>query len=239
MDKKNQSLYESFNNAINGLIEAVKSERNMRTHLITAVLVLLLGMILDLSRTELMILFFTISLVISLELVNTAIEKTIDLITKEYHPLARKAKDIAAAAVFMAALNAVAIGWFLFGQRLINITRSPLRQVINTHPADLIVVGLAVCFVIVIFLKGASGAKTPLKGGWPSGHATLAFGIATAIFFYSESLLVSVLGYVLAFLVAQSRVEGDIHNNLEVVAGAALGVLIMALVVLIQSIWLA
>jgi len=233
---KKQTLFDSFNNAIRGLIRAAKTEKNMKIHLVAGTLAIILGLVLDLSRVELMILIFTITLVLTIEMVNTAIEKTIDLITTEYHPLARLAKDIAAGAVFMAALNAVIMGWFLFGRRLIKLS-FPLRHVLTVQPADLIIIGLLVSFVGVIFLKGIYKAKTPLKGGWPSGHSALAFGLATAIYFYCDSLLISLLGFLLAFLVAQSRVQGKIHNLTEVLAGSILGIVVMAIVFFLKEFW--
>lgn len=233
-----QSLFKSFNNAIKGVISAVKLERNMRIHLVFAVIALTTGVAFDLSRIEIILLVLTIGLVISLELINTSIEKTIDLVTREYHPLARVAKDIAAGAVFVASLNAVVVGWFLFGHRLIDLSKNPVRQILYAHPADITVISLLISFVVVIFLKGISGATSPLKGGWPSGHSALAFGMATAIYFYSESLMIIGLGLMLALLVGQSRVEGQIHNTAEVVAGAVIGIMVMALVVLVTHFWI-
>ncbi|MDD2430424.1 MAG: diacylglycerol kinase [Firmicutes bacterium] len=237
MDHKRHSLYQSFNCAISGIIAAVKLERNLKIHLMLAVLALVLGVILDLSRIEYVILFLTITLVISLELVNTAIEKTIDVVTQKYHPLARLAKDIAAGAVFIAAINAVVVGWFIFGQKLVDVAREPLRSSFIVHPVELTVVGIFAAFILVIFFKGVTNAKKPLTGGWPSGHAAIAFAMATAVAFYVESALIIVLGFALAILVAQSRVEGSIHTVPEVIAGAALGTLIMALVLLVSLIW--
>lgn len=236
MNHRKQTLFESFNNAISGLIRAVKIERNMKIHLVAGVLAVIFGFLLDLSLIELMILSVTITIVITLELVNTAIEKTIDLVTNEYHPLARLAKDIGAGAVFVAALNAVIVGWLLFGRRLIQISL-PFREAFIVQPADLIVLGLGLSFFGVLFFKGVTKAKSPLLGGLPSGHSALAFGLATAIYFYSDSLLISLLGFILAFMVAQSRVQGKIHNLTEVIAGSLLGIVVMALVFFLKEFW--
>lgn len=235
---KRPSLYQSFNCAIRGIFDAVKEERNIRIHLLCAIVAILLGVAFDLTRVEFIILFFTITLVIALELVNTAIERTIDMYTTDFHPLARLAKDIAAGAVFIAAINALVVGWLLFGERVINFSRSSLRSSLAINPADMTFIGIALSFSLVLLLKGLSGAKSPLKGGWPSGHAALAFAIATVICAESKSFLLSALGLILAFLVAQSRVEGDIHNILEVVSGSLLGILVMALVIYIKNQWL-
>jgi diacylglycerol kinase (ATP) len=233
---KKHSLYDSFNCAIRGVIQAVKMERNLRIHLLSAALAIGLGVILDLSRLEFVVLFITIGIVIALELVNTAIEKTIDVVTDEYHPLARIAKDIAAGAVFVSALCATAVGWLLFGDKLVDFAREPIRSSFNTHPVELTVVGIFACFVFVILSKGIANAPTPLSGGWPSGHSAIAFAMATAIAFYVESALIIVLGYLLAALVAQSRVEARIHTLPEVMAGAALGTFVMTVTLLMSLI---
>ena len=93
---RSRSLIESFNYAVSGIIYTLKTERNMRVHFIIAILVILLSLFFDFSRSELLLLFFTITLVLMAEMINTAIERTIDLVTDEFHPLARLAKDIAA-----------------------------------------------------------------------------------------------------------------------------------------------
>ena len=79
-------------------------------------------------------------------------------------------------------------------------------------------------------LKTLTQKGTPLKGGMPSGHSALAFSIATIITFVTKGLLVSCLSYLLALLIAQSRVEGKIHTFLETLAGAVLGILVTILV---------
>ncbi|HSQ34301.1 MAG TPA: phosphatase PAP2 family protein, partial [Peptostreptococcaceae bacterium] len=70
----------------------------------------------------------------------------------------------------------------------------------------------------------------PLQGGMPSGHAALAFAIATAVTFITEKVVASTLTYIMAVLVAQSLIEGKIHTFWETVAGALLGVLVTILV---------
>src|SRR5262249_59064131 len=97
-----------------GILHAFSSQRHLRFHFFLAILVLLAGVVWGLPRTELLILFTSISLVIITELVNTAIEGVVDLVTTVYHPLAKLAKDIAAGAVLVAAFNAIVVGTILF-----------------------------------------------------------------------------------------------------------------------------
>jgi len=116
---KNKKLRESFYHAFQGIVYAVKSQRNMKIHCILAIIAILLGQVLNLTNIERLILYFTIFLVVICEMINTAVETTIDLITKEYHELARIAKNVAAGAVLLAALNSIVVAYFLFFKRLL------------------------------------------------------------------------------------------------------------------------
>ena len=103
------TLVESFYYAVSGFASVCRSERNMKIHLLAALMVICLAFLVDVSRMEWAILVVTIFLVLVAEAVNTAVEKTVDLITETYHPLAEKAKNIAAGAVLLSAVNAVII----------------------------------------------------------------------------------------------------------------------------------
>ena len=103
-----KKLLDSFNYAIEGMLYAVRTQRNMRIHMIAALLVLTACFFYDISKMELLILLITITMVITAELINTAIECTIDITTNYYHPLAKIAKNVAAAAVLVTAINAIA-----------------------------------------------------------------------------------------------------------------------------------
>jgi diacylglycerol kinase (ATP) len=114
-----RTLKESFCNAGSGLWFCLKTQKNMRIHLAAAFLVFVLAWVLRLGRVELAILFLAVSLVFTAEIFNTAVEKAIDLVVSDYHPLARVAKDVAAGAVLVAALNAVAVGALIFLPHLV------------------------------------------------------------------------------------------------------------------------
>lgn len=222
---KSRNVIESFTFAIQGLLHALRHERNMRIHASTSLLVFLLGLSIGLTRVEMTILVLLLAFVICLELVNTAIEAVVDLISPAKHPLAAVAKNVAAGAVFVAASISVIVGYLLFFERLANFHPEFLARTIMT-PLYVPLVGMSVVVIIVLVMKAFS---TPfrLQGGMPSGHAAVAFGLATAIFFLSESGAPVVLAAALALLVAQSRVEGRIHSVLEVVFGSILGVLVV------------
>lgn len=87
----------------------------MKLHTLSAVIVVVLGFYFTITRTEWVLLILAMGMVISAEIMNTAVEKLTDLVTKEYHPLAGKAKDLAAGAVLVAAIAAAVIGLLVLG----------------------------------------------------------------------------------------------------------------------------
>lgn len=104
----------SFRHAISGLSKALKEERNMKIHLFFTVAVVFLGFVLDVTKIEWILLLLVMGGVISLELINSSIENLVDLVTDEFHPLAKKAKDMAAAAVFVLSIVSAIIGLIIF-----------------------------------------------------------------------------------------------------------------------------
>jgi len=112
--KEIKRLLASFSFATQGLLHVISKERNMQIHLTIACIVLFLAYFLSISKIELIILLLCIGIVISLESINTAIERTVDLCTDEIKPLAKQAKDIAAGAVFVFAIFSVIIGIIIF-----------------------------------------------------------------------------------------------------------------------------
>lgn len=107
------SILGSFGFALRGLIHSLRTERNMRIHLVVGVSVLIISTGLGLVPWEWVAVIMAISLVLSAELFNTALEATVDLASPRLHPLAAVAKNAAAAAVFVMATNAVLVAWFV------------------------------------------------------------------------------------------------------------------------------
>lgn len=118
-NKRTHSVLKSFSFAFAGIKAAVKKERNLQIHLVISVAVILLGLIFAISRLEWIMVLFAIGGMLSLELMNTAVERVVDLATKDYHPLAKQAKDIAAGAVFIYAALSVIIGAIIFLPKII------------------------------------------------------------------------------------------------------------------------
>lgn len=112
--RKPHPLLGSFSYAATGILTALLSERNMRIHLISSIMVFLFSIYFSITKMEWIVILFAIGGMFSLELINTAIERVVDLVTKEYHPLAKQAKDIAAGAVFLYAVLSVIVGSIIF-----------------------------------------------------------------------------------------------------------------------------
>lgn len=103
----------SFGYALEGVITASK-EQNLKSHIISAIIVIMAGYWTGLSRMEWYIVLLLIALMFALEMINTAIERVVDLASPEVHPLAKQAKDIAAGAVLVFALFSAIIGLLIF-----------------------------------------------------------------------------------------------------------------------------
>ena len=121
MNLKNKSLINSFKYACMGIKSAIKSERNMKIHVLATLIVTALGFILGLDPLEWVACIFAIVIVISSEMLNTAIETVVDLVSPNINPLAKKVKDIAAGSVLVMAIGAFLVGLIIFISKIINI----------------------------------------------------------------------------------------------------------------------
>jgi diacylglycerol kinase (ATP) len=223
------SIIQSFNYAFQGVIWTLRTQRNMRIHFAVATAVLVLAFAYGVTKLELIALLLAIAFVLITEMINTAIEAATDIATSSYDPLAKLAKDIAAGAVLVSTVTAIVIGYLVLADRLGQPTDRLLVH-LRDAPVYLSLIVLIVVILIVVALKALIGRGTPLRGGWPSGHAALAFAGWMAITFvtagFGHRVLVSTIAFVLACLVAQTRVESGIHSTLEAAAGAVLGALV-------------
>ncbi len=213
---------ESANYAIEGILHAAKTERHLRYHFYAAVLILLLSLILGITRSEFIAIAIVAIIVLSVEMLNTAIEATVDIIFKEYDNRAKIIKDIAAGAVLTASIGAAVVGYIIFLPYLKNTFENGLK--IAKHSGeDIAIISFVVLLILVIITKTFFGKGSPLRGGIPSGHAAVAFSIWAAVTFLTEAFLPSFLILILAVLVAQSRVSIGVHKPWEVILGALLG----------------
>ncbi|MBO8176851.1 MAG: diacylglycerol kinase family protein [Bacillus sp. (in: Bacteria)] len=119
-DKGWSRFIRSFSFAVNGIKLTWEKEQNFRIHVFIAFFVVIVSLFLPLSAIEWALIIFSIFGMLALEMMNTAIERTVDLVTGEYHPLAKMAKDIAAGAVFVYAIMTVIIGLIIILPKLLS-----------------------------------------------------------------------------------------------------------------------
>jgi len=226
------SIFQSFNHATEGVIHALRTQRNLGIHFLIAAAVLVAALGFGVTKLELIALLLAITFVLVAELVNTAIEATVDVASTSFDPMAKLAKDMAAGAVLIAALNAVAVGYLVFSGRVANRSSRFLDR-LGDAPAELTLVALTLTVIIVLGVKAYTGRGTPLRGGLPSGHAAVAFaGWMAVTLVLTDSphrFFLSTLTFIMAMLVAQTRVETGVHSASEVASGGVLGALVTLL----------
>jgi len=226
---RERRFIESFNAAVEGFVYVLRTERNMRVHFLATLFFLLLGIYLDFTAMQMIALGIIITLVLTAEMVNSAVELIVDMVKVEFHPMARIIKDVSAGAVLLAAINAVVAGYILFSKKIpFNIQTEMAR--IRQTPWHLTFISLILVFGASIIGKLIFHKGTPLRGGMPSGHAAVAFAIWAIISFMTNNTIVIMLTFVMAFLIARHRVKDAVHTVREVIAGAILGILLTTLI---------
>lgn len=229
--RESGDLVQSFNHAFEGVIQVVRTQRNMRLHFGAAVIVLPLGLVLGVSRLEMLVLILAVGFVIVAEMFNTAVELALDVATNSFDPRVKIAKDVAAGTVLVAAVTAILVAYLVLGTHLEQPSQRAIRSV-RESPIHITAIAMAVVILLVISTKAYFNRGTPLRGGLPSGHAALAFGGWAAITFVtqgdSNQVLISTLAFVMALLVVQTRIEAGVHTTLESAYGAVLGAMVTA-----------
>ncbi|MFD2446104.1 diacylglycerol kinase family protein [Bacillus sp. CGMCC 1.16607] len=120
--KRKRKFADTFKFAIEGICCSIFQERNMRIHIIISLLVVFIGYCLSINRTEWMFILFAIGGMLALEMINSAIERVVDLVTDyQFHSLAKQAKDIAAGAVLTYAFLSIIIGMIIFIPKIITL----------------------------------------------------------------------------------------------------------------------
>jgi diacylglycerol kinase (ATP) len=228
--KGQQGVGRSFGHAYRGIISAVRTQRNMRFHVVAAVLVLLVSLLVGANRLELALLVLTIIFVLVTEMFNTALEFVVDMVTSEYHPLAKLTKDVSAGAVLVSSVGAVLVGYLILADDLGPPALVALDSV-SRWPAHLTLVSLAVVVLVVLFVKAVTRPPYVSAGWIPSAHAAVAFAAWVAVSFVAVDLgrragLLSVLSLLMALLVCQSRVESGVQSVYQVAMGAVTGILV-------------
>jgi diacylglycerol kinase (ATP) len=223
---------DSVNCAIEGIFYTVRTQKHMRRHFMVALALLMAMPFLHVSALEFALLTLAVCFVLFAELMNTAVEAVVDLLSPDFHPLAKIAKDVAAGAVLVAAFSAAVMGYLLLSKYIFPGFREVLAMI--GTPAEMgTVVALLMVVIVVVILKAISGKGTPLEGGLPSGHAAVAFSIATAVSLNTQDPITSIMAIALAVMVSHSRLLLRIHTMREVVLGAVTGTCITLAILLL------
>lgn len=233
---RSRSLLHSFDYAIRGIVYALRTQRNMRLHAIAAAVVILGALALRISGLELVALIFAIGLVICAELINTAVEATVDLAVDTFDPMAAVAKDVAAGGVLIASLTAIGVGYVVFFGRLAPLAQRGLSEArTGAPPITLLAVALTMIAVLGVKALTHERGTSFIRGGWPSGHTGVAVALATGIGYSTSSAKAFLAAMLIAGLVGQSRVETEVHTIPQTIAGAVLGFLLTT--ALFQIFW--
>jgi diacylglycerol kinase len=156
--RPSRSLAESFRFALQGLVYAFRTQRNMRLHTLAATVAVVLGTLLGLPEEDFISVLAAIMVVMVAEMVNTAVEAAVDVATGHFHPLAKIAKDVAAGAVLLAAAGALTLGLWVFGPRLREVSGAwSLWQA--RDPAGLWIMMTVVAVVVALALLTPGRAR--------------------------------------------------------------------------------
>ena len=220
---RKRNFIDSLNNAAEGCIHVVRHERNMRIHFFVAFLILLAAVFLGVPRMDWLILCFATCLVLMAEMINTAIEEMLNLLHPRYSPTVGLVKDISAGMVLVAAANALILGFFIFAKYAGMPLDFMVTRLRHSGPYAMFI-SLLVAVFVVLYGKTHFKKGTPFRGGAISGHSAVAFSLWTVLVFEQDNPFVTGVGFLLALLVAQSRLRSKIHSFWEVSAGAVVGV---------------
>ena len=231
----NSNFLDAWKNAIDGIIYATTTQRNIKIQLVLAVLVVIVSLFFDLDRAEFLCFLFTIILILFAEMVNTAIETVVDLYVDVYHPKAKIAKDVAAGGVVITAINAIIVAYFLFFDKISDIGLNFINNVINSpvHLAFSVLVVVVIAILSLIAMARTNKHKGLNHKFIPSGFTTLAFAANTIIWIVTQSsrnivnTIIITLSLVLAILVSASRIEAKAHKLSEVIFSACIGIILV------------
>ena len=216
---------QSTNHAIEGILHAAKTQRHMRYHFYAAILILIVSFSIGISWSEVVILITLSIIVLSVEMLNSALETITDILFREYDEKAKRIKDMAAGAVLITAMGAAVIGFVILYEPVKDFFYTGLN-IAKHAKSDVAIVSLIVVLIMVVLTKSFFGKGQPLRGGMPSGHAAVAFSLWIAVTFISESFMPSLIVLFMAVIIAQSRVSTGAHKPLEVILGALLGIVV-------------
>jgi diacylglycerol kinase (ATP) len=215
----------SANFAIEGILQAAKTQKHLRYHFYIAAFVLIASYVLGVTKSEFLFISLAVIIVLAAELLNTAVEAMVDLLSPEQHEKARQAKDIAAGAVLITALGSAIIGYIILFPYITDLFETGFH--ISKHSKEEIsIIAFILVLITVVLLKAYFGRGHPLSGGVPSGHSALAFSVWVSITYVTANFFASFLSFIVALIIAQSRVTTKVHKAWEVILGGLIGALV-------------
>lgn len=226
---KNKTFYTALAHAIDGIIRAFKTERNLRIDYIIGLTVFICSLFFDFTKTEFACLCLTIGFVIFAEMINSAVEYIVDLVTDKYDDRAKAAKDIAAGCVLIASGVSVIVAYFLFEDKLYNATSHIITSILSSKLHILLTVIFAITLLVVI-LKGLFCKTDEYSKSHPSLRVALAFGITTYAYLITRSLFVGGVTFLLSLIIAQMKVQNSKVRPLYLLFSALLGILIVIVI---------
>lgn len=225
----NSNFFEACKNAVNGIIYGTTTQSNVKKQLVIIAFVMLVSLFFNLSKVEFICLIFAVVLIIFAEMINTAIETVVDLYTDLYHPKAKIAKDVAAGAVVITAINAVIIAYFIFFDKIGEMGNSIYKTVINS-PTYLAFVVVVLVIIISVALKAQKiKDKKNNKQLIVSCQSMLASAAVVATWIVTENLVALSFALILAIMICMNRIESKERTVIEVILGVMIGILITIL----------
>lgn len=226
---KNKTFFTALRHALDGVIKAFKTERNLRKDYVIGLFVLICSLFFDFTKTEFACLCLTIGFVIFAEMINSTVEYIVDLITDKYDDRAKAAKDIAAGGVLIASVVAVIVAFFLFADKLTMATTSIINTIFSSNIYILFTIIFAV-IILAVILKGFIGKGSDYSMAYPSARVALAFGLTTYVYIITKSILVGGVSLILSIIIAQIRIENTKIKPVYMVISAIIGVLVVLII---------
>ena len=227
-EHKNKTFFSATKNALNGIIHAFRTEKNLRNDYMIGALVLFISLFFDFTRTELVCLVLTIGFVIFAEMINSTVEYIVNLIKTEYDLNAKAAKDIAAGGVLIASLISVIVAYLLFVDKIRQASTALLTAVLSSK-AHMLVTILFVVTILVVILKGmfSKDKNNNYVKAFPSARVTISFALSTYLFVITKNLIVGGVAIVLSIMVSSIKRENDKTTMMQIIFSALIGILLV------------
>ena len=225
---KNKTFFSATKNALNGIIHAFKTEKNLRHDYLIGALVLIVSLFFNFTKTELICLVLTIGFVIFAEMINSTVEYIVNLIKTEYDLNAKAAKDIAAGGVLIASVISVIVAYLLFMDKIRQASTELITTVLSSKGHMLVTI-LFVATVLVVILKGmfSKDKNNNYVKAFPSARVTISFTLSTYLFVITKNLIVGGVAMVLSIIISSIKRENDKTTVLQIILSALLGILIV------------